>query len=419
MVDRSAAPAFTPPGNFSLPQPEIISLDNGCRFYLLKAGDQPVLKLEFIFKAGIRFENKPGVALFTSKMLKEGTKHYSSREISETLDRYGAFVDIHPGFDYSNISIHIPTDHLDKILDVVSDMLFNPVFPEQELKILKQIQTQQLRVNNQKNSFVASRLFRSKLFHGSPYCHVLDEDAITAVKRSHVEDFFNHWMNGKFDLFLTGSFTDSTKNAIISLIEKKLTPPHNFQSLKFEKEQYFQESIDKNESLQSSIYIGNKSLNRSHQHYPGLLLINEVFGGYFGSRLMQNIREDKGYTYSIYSHIASFRDDAYFVISGDVKKAFKDHALAEINNEIERITSEPIDIEELNRAKNYLKGSILNTLTNPFAITEKLKNIYFYSLGERFYDHLFYEIDRLQPDKLLQLANSHLFERPLSSVIVG
>jgi predicted Zn-dependent peptidase len=165
--------------------------------------------------------------------------------------------------------------------------------------------------------------------------------------------------------------------------------------------------------------MGKRCINRKHALYPQLLLLNEVFGGYFGSRLMQNIREEKGFTYSIYSHLASMKDDAYFAISTDVKKETKDQTIEEILKEIEKIKSTPIGNKELIQAKNYLKGSILNTLTTPFALTEKLKNIYFYDLGVDFYDVLFDQIDAIQPNDLLHFANEHLFDQPLSSVVVG
>ncbi len=419
MVDRSVAPKFFQPEKFPLPKPEIINLDNGNRFFTLHSGDQPVVKLEFIFKAGLRFESFPGIAFFAAKMLTEGTEKLSSIKISQTLDQYGAFIEIQPGFDYTNLSIHIPTNHLARIKDVVKEILFHPVFPDNELDLLKQIQTQQIRVNQQKNSFVASRLFRSKLFPENPYGHVMDENAIQQISQAHVKDFYRKWIKGKFDIFLTGQFNEDTKKLIVDIIENSLIPPHEFPKIKTLKEKIFNECIDKENSLQSAIYMGKRCKNKNHPLYPGLLLLNEVFGGYFGSRLMQNIREEKGYTYSIYSHIASLKDEAYFLISSDVKKEFRDKTISEIEKEIDIISSKPIGQEELDQAKNHLKGSVLNTLTNPFAITEKLKNIYFYNLADDFYDHLFDEIDRIQSDELLDLAKNILFNKPLSSVIVG
>lgn len=419
MPDRSVAPSFTPPKKFTLPQPEIQILNNGTKFFALSVGDQPVVKLEFIFRSGLRFEERPGIAFFAAKMLMEGTRNFNSKKISEALDQYGAFVEVNPGFDYTNISIHIPTAFLKKIEQVISEILFEPSFPDDELELLKQIQTQQIRVNQQKNSFVASRLFRSKLFPQNPYGHVMDENIISSTERNDVAAFFGKWMKGRFDVFLTGKFDEGTQKSIVQIFKDKLEKPHVFNELADGHEIHFNEHIEKEDSLQSAIYLGKKSINRTHEKYGKTLLLNEIFGGYFGSRLMQNIREDKGLTYSIYSHLASMKDDAYFVISSDVKKELKDQALEEIDKEIVKIKSKLIGQKELQQAKNYLKGSILNTLTNPFAIADKLKNIFLYDLGDDFYDHLFDEIDEANAEELRALANEVLFDRPLSSVVVG
>ena len=419
IVDRTKAPEFVAPKTFKLPQPGKISLPNGSNFYYLNAGDQPVIKLEFIFKAGNWFETEPGVSFFTSKMLLEGNRSYSSTSIAHELDRYGAFVDMNPGFDYVNLSIHIPGRHFSRIEPLVKEILFEPVFPDNELELLKQIHAQQLKVNEQKNSFVSSRLFRKQLFNGSPYAHVLTAESIFQVTRDKLVTHFEKWMNGKFDIFLTGKFDNALPEKMSNLFQNQLRKPHEFHKIVLPDQTQFNQYIEKNESLQSSIQIGKKSLNKTDKAFPGLLLLNEIFGGYFGSRLMQNIREDKGFTYSIYSHLATLKNNAYFVISSEVKKENKDQVIEEIYKEIRKLKELQVGKEELNQVKNYLKGSLNNTLTSTFSITEKLKNIILYDLEFDFYDRLFDHIDNTNESELMYLANNILFNEELSSVIVG
>jgi predicted Zn-dependent peptidase len=419
MLDRTVAPTSVAPGKFRLPEPDIIKLSNGSNLYTLVAGDQPVIKLEFVFKAGIRFENTPGIAFCTAKMLTEGTQNYDSKAISEALDQYGAFVEVQPGFDHSILSIHVTTGNFHKIETVLSDILFRPVFPADELELLKQIQIQQIKVNEQKNSYLASRLFRAKLYPDFPYGHVINEENIGQISTEMLHTFYKDKLKGKFDIFLTGQFDDRLTSRLMNLIDQMLEPTHDFPPMRNLDDVFFQNRIEKEESLQSAIYMGRRCLNRKDKLYPQLLLLNEIFGGYFGSRLMQNIREDKGLSYSIHSHIASMRDDAYFVIGTDVKKETTDQALEEIAREIEKIKSEPIGRQELLQAKNHLKGSVLNALTTPFALTEKLKNIYLYDLGLDYYDRLFDGIDSTDSEDLLTVANESLFSQPLSSVVVG
>lgn len=419
MIDRTVAPAFVAPEKFDLPAPEIVQFSNGSRFFFLNVSDQPVIKLEFIFKAGSWFESTPGIAFFTGKMLTEGTTSFNSKDIAESLDQYGAFVEINPGFDYTNLSIHIPTRHFDKIESIINDILINPTFPDHEFELMKQIQIRQLSVNEQKNDFVAARLFRSNLYGSFPYGHVMTENNIKSITVEDLINHFNKWVKGKFDLFLTGKFDSAFQNRIVKLFDNNLEQTNEFERKTCAPLNHFEEYNEREEALQSSIFMGKRCINKDHENYSSVLLLNEVFGGYFGSRLMQNIREDKGFTYGVQSYLATMKNDAYFVINSDVKKENKDQAVEEIHNEIRKLKTELISKEELFQVKNYLKGSILNTLTTPFALTEKLKNIYFYNLDADFYTILFDQIDQTSSEELMDLANDLLFDRPLSSVIVG
>ena len=419
MVDRTVAPKFVEPKKFKLPNPETIHFENGSRFFFLKAGNQPVVRLEFIFRAGAWFETAPGVAYFTGKMLTEGTTSFTSKDIAERLDQYGAYVEVHPGFDYTNLSIHIATFHLEKIIPILDEILFSPSFQDHEFELMKQIQIQQLSINEQKNDFVASRLFRSKLYGNFPYGNVMKEEIIKNTSINELKDHYERWINGRFDLVMTGDFDLKIQDSIIRFLENKLHKIHDFDPKECIGQDHFSEYIEKEASLQSSIFMGKRSLNRKDERFGQLLLLNEVFGGYFGSRLMQNIREDKGFTYGIHSHFVTLKNDAYFVINSDVKKENKDQTVSEINREIDRLKNELIKQEELSEVKNYLKGSILNTLTTPFALTDKLKNIFFYDLDSDYYEKLFDDIDAATSQDLLNLANSTLFDKSLSSIIVG
>ena len=419
MIDRSAAPDFVAPQKFTLPKPDIVRLEEGHSLYCLNAGEQPVIKLEIVFSAGSWFETIPGLAFFTGKMLLEGTSSWSSRQIAEKLDSLGAFVEVHPGPDYINLSIHVPTRHFASLEPVLAEMLFNPTFPKSELDILKQIQIQQIRINEQKNSFVASRLFRSKLYGTKHYGQVMTEDSISQVGPSELQNYFASLMHGRFDLFLTGKFESSLPDRIVRLVADQTKPKLSGSNSQIEPQTFFTETVEKEGSLQSSIFMGKRIINKHDERFPALLLLNEVFGGYFGSRLMQNIREDKGYTYSIYSHLATMKNDAYLVVNSEVKKDKRSRTIEEIQSEIENLKKVIIQHDELEQAKNYLKGSILNSLTTPFALTEKLKNIFLYDLDEMFYERLFDTIDGTDAAELMQLANKLLFNEQLNTVVVG
>ncbi len=419
MPDRSVAPAIFEPQKFELPTPEIIQLNNGTKFYVINIGDQPVIKLEFIFRSGNWFESMPGIAYFTGKMLSEGTDSYSSQNISELLARYGAFLEFHSGMDFTNLSLHVPTAHFVKIASIIHELLFRPTFPKSELELIQQIKAQQLSVQEQKNDFVASRLFRSHLYGKHPYGHLMTKESIESISVETLRHHFGQHMLGRFDIFLTGKFDASVPEKIIQVFGKDLNPIPGFDTHPMASEKPADIYKEVAESLQSSIFMGKRCINRNHRDYFKVLLLNEVFGGYFGSRLMQNIREEKGLTYGIHSHIASMKNDAHLVISSTVKKENREQAIEEIGKEIGKLKTELIGNEELHQAKNHLKGSVLNSLTTPFAITEKIKNIQLYGVGMDFYTNLFDEIDSATAEELLSLANGQLFDAPLSTVVVG
>jgi predicted Zn-dependent peptidase len=419
MVDRSVAPEFIVPQKFTLPKPKTISFEHGHRLYCLNAGDQPVIKLEFVFSAGSWYETIPGQAFFTGKMLLEGTASWSSSEIAEKLDRLGAFVEAQAGPDYIHLSIHVPTRHFEKLKPILTELLFKATFPQSELNLLKKIQIQQMRINNQRNSYVASRMFRSGLYGDRHYGHVITEDSIDQINSSGLQEYFSKWMQGRFDIFLTGRFDDALPDQICNLVADQMKPRQKGTINSIEPQDHFSDIVEKEDSLQSAIFMGKRTINKQDDRFPVLLLLNEVFGGFFGSRLMQNIREDKGYTYSIYSHLATMKNDAYLVINSEVKKDKRSKTIDEILREIESLKNLAIPEEELAQAKNYLKGSILNSLTTPFALTEKLKNILLYDLDEHFYDKLFNEIDATNADELMHLANSLLFDEQLNTIVVG
>ncbi len=418
-VDRSVAPEFVIPHKFELPRPGKITLPNGARFYFLDIVDQPVIRLEFVFRAGSWFQTAPGIAFFTTAMMREGTKSYNSKAIAEWLDQYGAFVSVNAELDFITFTIHVPEKHFDDVAPVIREMLFYPTFPAHELDHLKEIQIRQLQVNKQKNNFVAARQFRKKLYDNVPYGHILEEENITAITRDQLKTHYEKFIHGKFDIFLSGNFNKDFPHKIVEFVGDNLVDPHRFMARDIKDAAYFEEYIEKKDSLQSAIFMGHRTINRRHKKYPAVLLLNEVFGGYFGSRLMQNIREDKGYTYGIYSHLATLKKDAYFFISSEVKKDNRIQVIGEINKEIDRIKSGPVREEELSQAKNYLKGSFLNSFTTAFSAMDKIKNICLYDLPANYYEIIFDEVDKTTPEDLMGLANEILFPTSLSSVIVG
>lgn len=419
MLDRKTAPGHTAINSFNLPSPEIYELSNGVPLIMLRGVSQRVIKIELVFKAGKWFESKKGMSYFTTQMLEKGTADKNSFEIADFLDRHGASVEVTPGLDFVSVSLFSLTKNLNRILPLFLELVTSSVFPEEELTLQKEIFNQTLKINNEKTSYVASKLIRQHLFGNThPYGMSIEENDVNQLDRHDLGNFFHqHFALTK--AFAVGAIDEDllklliTQSSIIpSLIVKQDSP--QFSVSPNESSEY----IEKVNSVQSSLRLGKRIINRNHQDYPALVLLNHIFGGYFGSRLMKNIREEKGLTYGIYSSINNLRHDAFFVIAADVNRTNKDIAISEIKNELKLLCSDLIATQELQTAKNHLLGSLQLEIANPFSVIEKIKTINLYELDEGYYNNLFIDILNLNEFTLQEVANNHLRDR-IIEVAVG
>lgn len=409
MLDRKTAPSHSEINFFNLPSPEIHLLDSGAKVFVLRGVAQRIIKIELVFSAGKWFEPKKGVSHFTSQMLDKGTTQRNSFEIADFFDRHGASVDISLGFDFVSASLSSLAKNLNYVLPVFIELITSSVFPEDELMLQKEIFNQNLRINNEKIGYVANKVIRQHLFGNShPYGAAIDENDVINLSRSDLMDFYRNYYS-LAGIFVVGSIDES----ILTFLKKELsTIPLNINNKQapvfIPSENVLPEYIEKVNSVQSSIRIGKRTINKGHSDYPELILLNHIFGGYFGSRLMKNIREEKGLTYGIHSSINNLKHDSFFVIAADVNRSNKEIAINEIMNEFKRLSTEPIGTNELQTAKNHLLGSLQLEVANPFSVIEKIKAIQLYELKEDYYNDLFLNILNLNGNALQKAANKYL-----------
>ena len=177
--------------------------------------------------------------------------------------------------------------------------------------------------------------------------------------------------------------------------------------------------IEKGDALQSAIRLGKVAINRSHADFPGMQVLNTILGGYFGSRLMANIREDKGYTYGIGSALVSMKNAGYFFIASEVGADVCGSALDEIYKEINILKQDAVSTEELSLVRNYMLGSMLGSLENAMSHADKFKNIYFSGLGYDYYQNYIRTVKTINPEDLLGLASKYFNTDAFETVIVG
>ena len=423
MLDRTIAPPSKKIEHVNIPKAEIILLDNQIPVYAVQAGEQDVSRLELIFEAGSRFETNTGESLFTSKMITEGTKNYFGTQISEYFDQFGAFLEINQSTERLVMTVHGMTKHLPKLLPMLQEMISESVIPEKELLMHKNIASQTLKVNLEKTAYVAGQTFREQIYGAThPYGKSLNQSLIEKISQESIKDFYEKQIQGKqLKIFLSGKFgKDEIKALNDTFGQMSLKNTENvgsstdFSPLKAENI-----LVKKPENLQSSIRLGRKLFNRSHPDFFKFLVTNTIFGGYFGSRLMKNIREDKGFTYGISSSLVPQKDGGYLVMGTDVKKEFTQQTLDEIFKEIKILQTEPVDENELETAKNYMIGSFVGSLNTPFEVADRQKIILLDELPADYYENYIKNIRAVSASEVMEIANKYYNPEDMCEVVVG
>ena len=392
---------------------EHYQLDNGIQVYSIDAGAQDVVQMEMVFYAGNCYDKLKGIAAATNFLLKNGTTNKTAFQINEAFDYYGGYCNRACYNETSVLTLHSLSKHVDKLLPILHEMLTDSVFLQQELDIYKQNTKQRLKVNLQKAEFVAGRLIDSYIYgENHPYgvyTHPLDIDAlnIDACKAFYQE----YYVNGNCTIFVSGKMPQNFKESLnavfgqMSVNKKPVIKPVN-KSIQIE-QQKFRIDIDLN-SVQGAIRIAMPFPNRHHPDFKKVMVLNTLFGGFFGSRLMSNIREEKGYTYGIYSYIQNHVQESAWVISTEAGKDVSEATIEEVYKEMRILREEKIGDEELLLVRNYMIGGILGELDGPFQIIAKWKNIILNDMDENYFYDSVHEIKSVNADQLMALANKYL-----------
>ena len=423
MLDRTKAPEIQEIDTVALPTAEVTKLQNNARLHIMNNETQPVLRLDFVFKAGKWFEPKPGVSDLANKMLFEGSLQYTANQIAEKIAYYGATFDNNHGYDRTEFTLYTLAKHLPKLLPVILDVLQNPTFPALEFAQLKQRHQQNLKVQRQKNNYLATHTF-TKLIYGAqhPYIYGFDENALDTIQLTELVDFYtSHLDTRHLEVFACGAISGENEALLIEQVGKLRI--EGKQTLKgtlgngLEAKGY--EFVPVADSLQSSIRLGTVFPKIGHPDYHKLVVLSEILGGYFGSRLMRNIREDKGYTYGIFSTISPKEYDSLFYIGTDVNSTVTDDTINEIHKEIKILQEELVPEEELDTVRNYMLGKFLNDITTIFEQCDRYKRIILSNLPSDHYTNYIKTVNEISAEDLRKLAISHLDLSKMSTAIAG
>ncbi len=423
LPNRNLQPSIQSLGHIDFPQPEISQLSNGIKVYQFNSGTQDVISIEMMFSAGSWFQKKPFTAMATNLMLREGTRNFTARELSETLDYYGAHFENTTERDNAYITLYSLNKHLDNTLPLLCEIVKNPVFPDGEYDVIAGKQRQMLEVNRQKVNFLARTQFNSILFGSNhPYGTYLEPGDICKVNTEDLIAFHKaQYHSGNCSIIVAGRI----KPGLIKDLEAYFGGS-DWSGNSSNSVEYHSSGSDKKDhfhlkegAMQSAIRIGGMMFNRSHPDFAGMKILNAILGGYFGSRLMNNLREDKGYTYGIGSSVVPLHNGGYFVISGEVGAGVTREALSEIKFELTRLCTEQVGESELSLVRSYLTGEMLRAVDGPFAQADLYRDLIEDGLTIAHFEELIDTVNHINAQQLQDLAIKYLKPEDLYTLVVG
>jgi zinc protease len=414
-IDRKISPPIVDAAHLhiELPMYEKHVLSNGVEVFLFNMGTQETMMVNWIFDAGNWYEENNLVAASTNHLLKNGTLRKNAFQINEHFEFYGSYLNRNCFHETAEISLHCLSKHIQELLPVVAEIISESVFPEEELEIYKKNMQQRLKVNLQKNDFVANRMIEAYLFgENHPYGKFSREEDYVALDQSQLKNFFDkYYKQGKLVIFVAGVFPKSVVQQLEDSFGKlplhKHGLPVNHYSFEASKQKKYRIENSK-DGVQGSIRLAKYFPNRKHPDFPKMQVLNNVLGGFFGSRLMNNIREDKGYTYGIHSYLMNHIQTSALVVSTEAGSAVCEPALVEVYKEMQRLRNEPISEEELLLTRNYLIGSILSELDGPFQVAARWKNYVLNGLNEDYFYNSIKTIREITPGELQSIADKYL-----------
>lgn len=423
MLDRTTAPPIQPLARVTLPAVDVVQLPGGARLHVLANDAQPVVRLQVVFRAGKIAEPRPGLASLTARMLLEGTTTRTARQIADEVAFYGASLECDAGFDRSTLTLYCLTRHLPTLLPLVVDVLSNPAFPAAELEQLKTRTIQNVRVERKKTSYLASERFNELIFGPTTaYGRVFDSAAYQALTADEAQAFHQAaYAFSNAEIFLCGDVADE-RELVAAAFGTSPSGNHSAPTPAITESAASLGSPDRVAvpgSLQASIRMGRHWPAPTHPDTHRLKLLVNVFGGYFGSRLMHNIREDKGLTYGIYASVAPREFGTSLVIGTDVKGESADFAVSEIEMEMRRLQEELIPAEELETVKSYILGKFANELSTVFEQCDKYKTLVFLDLPADYYTQFVQQTEAADAETLRALAQEYLAPETLQIVIAG
>jgi len=409
--------------SLELPGYESFTLDNGLSVHTLAGGSEPVLKLELVFRAGASFEVKPAAAEVMAALMAEGTAQRSSAALAESMESLGATLQTRGGVDTVRVRLYTLTRFFPELIGLVGELVREPAFDPDELSVYTNNKIERLQIDLKKNETIAYRYLTEAIFGpGHPYGRNHHPEDYRALVR---EDLLRHhqanirpdramaFLSGHFGLPEIDLFRDTfgTWKAPSRVSDPSALLEATSRTGRLD--------VPGPQQHQAAIRIGRRLFPESHPDFYGVYVLNTLLGGYFGSRLMTEIRENQGLTYGIYSSVDSFAQDGCFYISTETTTDQVEKMLAAIRTEIDRLRHDLIPVEELTMARNYLMGHLMTQIDGPLASMDYIKTMKIEGLSDAHFARMVDTVLTIDPGQLRDLAQTYLDPEAWITIVVA
>ncbi len=421
-IDRSQAPKYKIVESISVPLVEELKLDNGIEVYFTNTQNEDISEFIFVVEGGIWNQKNLLEANTCVKLMSEGTKSYSSEQIARKIDFYGAYLSSNAAMHFSSFKLMCLNKYLPDLLALVSEIIQFPVFDKREFELHKNKNKERLTIDLQEVDMIARNELEKMIFGEKyPYGWAANPDDYDKLKIENIKNYYEQNIKPvRPKIFITSNDKNKAVDFLNQYFGKINFSKNRITDKKYDIKSIGKEKIiQKNDALQAAVRIGWQMFSKTHEDYLDFTMLNALLGGYFGSRLMQNIRQKKGYTYSIYSTIKAYKYNGSFEIISEVNKENKNKVIDEIIKEIETLRTQVPSDEEMENMKNYISGSMLRSLDGVFSYSRSLVGFVVYKMGFDYYNQYFGRIKTITPERLTELANKYLNPEKMFKVIVG
>jgi len=418
-MDRYIAPPLNPIESIDFINPKVFDINPNVKLIFMSEVPNETSRVDLYFDAGT-IKGEKGTASFVNGLLLSGNEEISSTQISHQMDLLGGFFESVITSEGAVISVYALRENMPALLQLIKKSISEMNCSAKEVEELVQDKKQRFQVNLQKTRFLAQRAFQHNLFFSHPdYAKVVEEDYYENVEPIKLKRFFNdNYLHGLTKVAVVGNFSQDFVDEIIDLFGEWAKEPSCEYARDF-KNRVGLYAVEKSDAMQAAIRVGKILFNKTHPDYNDFQILNTIIGDYFGSRLMTNIREDKGYTYGIGSMVAEFNNFGYFMIATEVGKEFKDATLKEIKYEINRLQAELVPQRELDVIKNYLLGQLLKSADGPYSMIDLYLNAEIHDMSLEFYNESIKSIREITPERIQELAKKYLSWDEMTIVTAG